>query len=269
MRLPLILLPLLLFAATVRGGPLAQGPLVGHTSATGALLWARAEWSGAYYLGVRPAGTEGWQVVAAEAIAASDYTLKWSVDGLEPAEEYEYQVFDKRGKPTHVELFRFRTAPGPNTPAQVQMAFGSCAANDESTARVWKRIQTVAPDAVVLLGDTPYIDSTDLAIQRRRYREFLGFAPLAETLSSTSLYATWDDHDFGRNDTDGNLPGKELSRQAFIEYHANPSYGDGAHGIYTSFRRGPIEVFLLDTRYFAATEPSPFAADKRASACSA
>ena len=32
--------------------------------------------------------------------------------------------------------------------------------------------------------------------------------------------------------------------------------------MYTSFRRGGVEVFLLDTRYFAATEPSPAAPDK-------
>ncbi|WP_455359546.1 alkaline phosphatase D family protein [Streptomyces sp. SYSU K21746] len=31
--------------------------------------------------------------------------------------------------------------------------------------------------------------------------------------------------------------------------------GDG-QGIYTSFRRGPIEVFLLDPRWFSRTEPS-------------
>ena len=37
-----------------------------------------------------------------------------------------------------------------------------------------------------------------------------------------------------------------------------PSYGNGIEGIYTRFRRGPFEVFLLDTRSFAATEPSPY-----------
>jgi alkaline phosphatase D len=53
------------------------------------------------------------------------------------------------------------------------------------------------------------------------------------------------------------LKGKENSRQAFLEYRANPSFGEGNEGIYTSFRYGPVEVFLLDTRWFARTEPSP------------
>jgi alkaline phosphatase D len=107
-----------------------------------------------------------------------------------------------------------------------------------------------------MLGDTPYIDSTELAVQRRRYREFFAVPELASLLRSTPLHAVWDDHDFGKNDTDGRLKGKEHSRQAFLEYHANPLAGDGKEGIYTSFRRGPVEVFLLDTRWFSGTEPS-------------
>jgi len=47
-----------------------------------------------------------------------------------------------------------------------------------------------------------------------------------------------------------------------MEYRLNSSYGDGSNGIYTKFRRGLVEVFLLDTRTFAATEPSPFDADR-------
>jgi alkaline phosphatase D len=115
------------------------------------------------------------------------------------------------------------------------------------------------PHAVVLLGDTPYIDSTDLAVQRRRYGEFVAVRELTDLLRSRPLYATWDDHDFGRNDSDGRLGGKQNARQAFLEYHANPSYGDGDEGVYTSFRLGGVEVFLLDTRWFAGTGPSPIA----------
>ena len=120
----------------------------------------------------------------------------------------------------------------------------------------------LTPDAVVLLGDTPYIDSVDLAEVRKRHAAFLAVPDFQKLVAGRSLYAIWDDHDFGRNDTDGNLPGKEKSRQGFIEYHANPSYGDGKQGIYTKFRRGDVEVFLLDTRFFAATEKSPAAPQK-------
>jgi len=115
------------------------------------------------------------------------------------------------------------------------------------------------PHAVVLLGDTPYIDSTDLEFQRTRHGEFVAVPDFSNLVRNKPLYATWDDHDFGRNDTDGRLDGRENSRRAFIEHRANPSYGDGNEGVYTKFRLGGVEVFLLDTRYFAGTGPSSVA----------
>ncbi len=112
-------------------------------------------------------------------------------------------------------------------------------------------------EALVLLGDTPYIDSTALETARTRHREFLSVPELAALVRRTPTWGTWDDHDFGRNNSDGRLAGKENTRQAFIEYRANGEYGGRSGGIYTKFRRGPAEVFLLDTRWFSRTAPSP------------
>lgn len=137
------------------------------------------------------------------------------------------------------------------------LVFGSCAREDRATARSWRAIRSVGPDALVLLGDTPYIDSTDLETQRRRYREFAAVPEFAALVAQTKLYSTWDDHDFGRNDTDGRIDNGN-ARKAFLEHRSHAGTGDGDRGIYTKFRMGPIEVFLLDTRTFAATEPSPF-----------
>jgi alkaline phosphatase D len=111
-------------------------------------------------------------------------------------------------------------------------------------------------DAVVLIGDTPYIDSTDLAVQTRRHREFAAVGEYQKLLQSRPCWWTWDDHDFGANNACGLLPGKENSRLAYTRYRPQINYGDGSGGIYTSFRYGPVEMFLLDTRWFAMTEPS-------------
>ena len=43
----------------------------------------------------------------------------------------------------------------------VRIALGSCADESEGTERTFNAIIQAAPDALVLLGDTPYIDSTD------------------------------------------------------------------------------------------------------------
>jgi alpha-galactosidase len=233
--------------------PLSHGPFIGHVTDHNARIWVRAERDCSLKLTVRDDSEVVWEQHE-EATAESDHCVVFDVDGLSQTTRYRFAVTGPDGSASGW----FETAPHPDSPSVVRIAFGSCAREDESTAAVWRRMGQAGADAVVLLGDTPYIDSTELGVQQRRYREFAKAPAMAELLSHTPWYATWDDHDFGRNDTDGNLPGKENSRHAFIEYHANPSAGDGVQGIYTSFRRGPVEVFLLDTRTFAATEPSPF-----------
>jgi alkaline phosphatase D len=75
-------------------------------------------------------------------------------------------------------------------------------------------------------------------------------------LASRPCWWTWDDHDFGANDASGLLPGKENSRLVYTRYRPQKNFGDGKDGIYTSFRHGPMEVFLIDTRWFAMTEAS-------------
>jgi alkaline phosphatase D len=117
-------------------------------------------------------------------------------------------------------------------------------------------------EGLVLLGDTPYINSSDLQVNRDRHREFLQMPTLASLGRHTPIWSTWDDHDFGGNDTDGNVADKETIRRVFAEYRANREFGDGKEGIYTRFRRGPLEVFVLDARYFAQTGASPVDPDK-------
>ncbi|MSU49724.1 MAG: alkaline phosphatase family protein, partial [Opitutus sp.] len=131
---------------------------------------------------------------------------------------------------------------------------GSCASFAESS--VWTRMAGECPDGMVLLGDTPYIDTTELRWQRWAYRRLASVPQFAAASMKVPVWGTWDDHDFGKDAADGTLPGKEHSRQAFLEYRANADAGENGQGVYTRFRRGPIEVFLLDTRWFARTEPS-------------
>lgn len=237
---------------------LTHGPLLGDVTPSSARVWARCAEPGRYTLVARRAGAAP-VATASEAKLENDRTIVWEVAGLEPSTRYEYEI--RRGDTTVFSASdaRFLTATPQTEPRVVRFVIGSCAREAEGDRAVWRRMAALDPDAVVLLGDTPYIDSTDLAVQRRRYGEFAAVREFADLLRSRPLYATWDDHDFGANDSDGRIEGKDDARRAFIEYHANPSYGDGREGVYTKFRIGGVEVFLLDTRYFARTGPSPIA----------
>jgi len=247
---------------------ITHGPFVGHVTSGTALIWARCSAAGEYQLTARGSGDTPAVRATTQPTPEHDWCVVWKLEPLQAATRYRYQI-TVRGKPLLVgdDFFfitpRSATQTGRSQSEPVRLTFGSCAREDAGSAAVWRQMAASNPHAVVLLGDTPYIDSTELAVQRQRYREFAAVPEFSKLVRNRSLYGTWDDHDFGRNDTDGNLPGKARSRRVFIEYRANPSFGDGRGGIYTKFRRGAVEVFLLDTRYFAATEPSPFAADRK------
>ncbi len=262
MRYPSITLVLLSLATPLAAQPITHGPFIGHTTLNSVVIWARAERAGPLELSIWPEDGGQKRNFVAEARPERDLCVVWTIKGLDSKRAYRYHLAGPGGQEIDDARFRFTTARRHPEPHVLKIAFGSCAKEDEGTAAVWRRIHQESPDAIVLLGDTPYIDSTDIETQRRRQREFAAFPAMRDLLRSTPYYATWDDHDFGRNDTDGRLEGKENSRRAFVEYHANGSYGDGERGIYTSFRRVSTEVFLLDTRTFAATEPSPFDPEK-------
>ena len=227
--------------------PPAQGPVLGDLTPTTVTIWMRDASPGTSRIDLYD--TSGTQVrqSSAQSLASTDNTVTVQLTNLEPDTRYAY-VIDG----AHQADWYFHTPP--RNSSQATIAFGSCAKEAEGSGRVWNRINALDPDALVLLGDTPYIDTTELKTQRRRYREFAAFPPFAKLAAHIPVYATWDDHDFGRNDTDGRLEGKENSRRAFIEYRPNPTAGEDGKGIYTSFRQGPMEVFLLDTRWFARTE---------------
>lgn len=237
------------------------GPLLGHLDTVRANVWFRASTEGRVELRVTGNDAEP-RVVSADALAEHDLCVTWTVDGLQPDRKYTAEVLpgkaagDAVGRPCVI-----HTTPDPGTPAKVQLAFGSCASSTKFFA-IWDRIAETGADGVVLLGDTPYIDRTDLPSNRQAHRQFLSIPNLAELIRTRPLWATWDDHDFGANDSDGTIKGKRQIRQAFCEYRALANFGDGDEGIYTKFRYGPVEVFLLDPRYFSQTEPSPVDPEK-------
>ncbi len=248
------------YPVLTEGHVLRQGPFIGHVEPTRAFIWGRAHQAGNYSLEVFEAAKK-IRTVKKSAVDTSDYCLVWELDGLTPGQTYRYSVSGGEGEQAVVSG-SLRTARRPTADGAVRLFFGSCADEKQGVNQLWNQARREAIDVVVLLGDSPYIDSTELLVQRQRYAAFASVPGMAALLRSTSWYGTWDDHDFGANDIDGRLEGKDRARRAFIEYHANPSYGDGQHGVYTRFRRGAVEVFLLDTRYFAATEPSPFGKHK-------
>lgn len=234
----------------------AVGPMIGHVDETTAKVWFRPAEPGTYELQVFAADSgQPITAVTAKSTAGTDLCLTWQVTGLESGNRYRYAIAKNASPIVSGPDYWFATAPDHRKPGKVCLALGSCA--DQNPLKLWTQMEERGAQGLVLLGDTPYIDSTSLVTARQKHRRFLKVPPLASLIRHTPTWGTWDDHDFGLNDSDGRMQGKENTRQAFLEYRANWNYGQEGEGIYTKFRSGPVEVFLLDTRWFARTERSP------------
>ena len=80
-----------------------------------------------------------------------------------------------------------------------RIVFGSCIRQDRPQP-IWTAVQAVEPDLLVLLGDNIYGDSDDMDVLRAKWDRLAtdpGFRAIADAVP---LLATWDDHDYGRND---------------------------------------------------------------------
>jgi alkaline phosphatase D len=73
-------------------------------------------------------------------------------------------------------------------------------------------------------------------------------------LKAMPHYATWDDHDYGPNNSAASYIFKEESRRVFMNYWANPSYGHGGEGIYTMLSYSDVDLFLCDDRWWRSAD---------------
>ncbi|MDE0960941.1 MAG: alkaline phosphatase D family protein [Planctomycetota bacterium] len=247
-----------------RSSGLSAGPMVGTVEADQVRLWCRAMEVGQKVEAIL-VDADGTELATATAVATveRDLTVELQLKTqMKPGHRYRYRVL-LDGVPVAVGADQVIVGP-PLKNGRATLVFGSCASPKHyGKDEIWQQIGAKEPQALVLIGDTPYIDTTDLELQRTAYRKFWQQPPIATLIRRIPVLATWDDHDYGKNDSVGTIPGRENSRQAFSEYHALGPIGDGAGaGIYSKHSMGPIDLFILDTRWFGQTEPSPFDRDK-------
>ena len=243
---------------------MTSGPVIGRVTPEKAHVWCRVDAQDRKVEGIL-LDLEGNELsrLAQTSSADSDFTVEFVFEkGLLPGETFRYRI-DVDGKPAAFEEDQRLEIPS-DGPSEARLVFGSCANKKVVKADgIWRAIRERKPHQLVFLGDTPYIDSTDLEKQRSAHRDFWKYPGLDQLVRSTAVASTWDDHDYGVNDAVGEIRNRHNSRQAFLEYHPLGSMGDGEDGgVYTRFRRGPVEVFLLDTRWYGKTELSPLDPEK-------
>jgi len=136
-----------------------------------------------------------------------------------------------------------------------RIAFGSCAHQDHPQP-ILKVAAGYTPDLFIFLGDNIYGDTDNMDTLRAKYRRW-GAKPEYKQLAATSkILATWDDHDFGRNDAGRHYPYKEASKEIFLDFFQEPqqsarrTHSGIYHVEYLKAQDKVVQIILLDNRSF-------------------
>jgi alkaline phosphatase D len=135
------------------------------------------------------------------------------------------------------------------------IAFGSCG-SQEREQPVLLRVVETKPDAFIYLGDNIYGDTKSIDTLRMKYQALADKPEFQKLKASTTLYATWDDHDYGWNDEGRHYVLRSETKQAYLDFFG--MQGDSTlndhegiyHTAYLEKNGKRIQIILPDLRTF-------------------
>ncbi len=258
---------------------LVSGPMLGYVEHREALIWLEVSPN------VNSVAVKYWKSDAPYYKALTNtYTgvlgqqfnpVKIILSGLEMNTSYQYQVVLNGVVQTMSYPMAFNTKKlweWREDAPDFSFIFGSCAyINEEAYDRpgqsygqstdIFKTMTEHRSDFMLWVGDNVYLREADWSSEfgiKYRYQHVRKMAELQPFLASRPQYATWDDHDYGPNDSNMSYELKEISLQTFTDYWGNKNFGEADNkGVYSNFTWGDAEFFLLDDRYHRWHENYP------------
>ena len=246
---------------------LQSGPMIGHVGAEEARIWIRLKKDAVVSASLRQ-GAREFRPAKMESLGEGFQVLHFQ--SLAPATETAVRLEVTRdGAAMETASVAFRTAPPSSPTGKVRIAFGSCSKVSQfRSGPVYQAIAEEKPDMMIFVGDNSYFivsDGSDRHFETtgetgdwtsregmiRRHLITRNHPDLQAMFRRIPCYAVWDDHDYGPNNADRTFALKEEALLAFRRMWGNPAYGSAqSPGIFSSFRHGPAEIFLMDNRYY-------------------
>ncbi len=276
-RLGRNLLLLLFFATAITARAqtandlLEAGPMLGYVEIQEANLWIQTTKPVEYEIRYHPKGEEN-NTMSYHGMTKSSAsnTAHIKLADLSYGTTYDYDLYLEGNRVelpyntsfTTKPLWQYRTSP-PN----VSIALGSCLfINDKKSDRpgegygkgtdILPEITKKNPDMMLWLGDNVYYREPDFyskPAMDERYKDARNTEDMQALLANTINLATWDDHDFGPNNSDRSYRMREETLDIFKRYWANPSYGtEETKGVFTKYKYSDVELFFMDDRYHRA-----------------
>lgn len=148
----------------------------------------------------------------------------------------------------------WRALPDAATPL-TRIGFGSCL-HQNKPQPIWRSVIGAKPDVFVMLGDNVYGDvkSDDLRELKAAYATQAAHPEFGKAVSAFPMLATWDDHDYGKNDGGADFKHRDAARDVFNAFWKGSGslVGAPANALYNARMFGPegkrVQLILLDTR---------------------
>lgn len=175
---------------------------------------------------------------------------------LDPKETYELIVIDSRGMTADRRLFRALDL----AKKRARVAVISCMNDELKTEQLgmWKALLSDNPDVILMIGDNVYADRVPNKMPTGeqiwdRYVDTRWALAFFKSSVLIPVVATWDDHDYGRNDSDRTSSVKEEARDVFHAFFPQlkpaPAFAR-AHGVGSSWSAFGLNLALLDNRTY-------------------
>jgi len=266
---------LVLASSLHAAGRIVAGPMLGYQEHREVLVWLETESATRVELVVTEAGRTGpGRPLAPTRTLANPIGTQvhhFVVDGLTAGTAYAYSVLiDGLAQPApNAQIFQTKAQwEWRSAPPDVRFLVGSCSyLNDPpydrpvsadrpaygTTPEIFRTMARRGGDLMLWLGDNLYLREQDWS---SRYGIFYRYSydrrhpDVQPLLAAMPHYGTWDDHEFGPNDSNRGYEMKDTTLDAFRWYWPMRSGGEPDNpGIYTRFKQGDAEFFILDGRY--------------------
>lgn len=270
-----MLLQFITLTILAQSAKVESGPMLGYNTLREVGIWVQAsdecDVSIKYWPSADRSDIKSTKPLAVQYEKAHTATI--SIGYLEPGTTYTYQIMldgvasSEELMFTTQKLWHWRESP-----PKFSFVAGSCMyANEEKYDRrgkpygqgndIFEQIAKEPADFMMWLGDNIYLREADWNSRSgiyHRYSHMRQVPQLQKLMTTMHHYAIWDDHDYGPNDSDWTYWNKDITKEAFQDFWANPNYGvGGSEGITGTFWWNDCQFFLLDNRWYR----SPQAAD--------
>ena len=258
--------------SAVRAGTLVSGPMLGYSAHREAAIWLEVRDARSvaidYWLAGHPETQRTATLTDLPVTPVGGQIAQFRLGLLEMGATYDYRVSIDGRKQEFPYPLRFRTHPlweWHTPPPDIRFLFGSCAYLNEAQydrpgepygkgTEIFRHMADTGADFIIWAGDNWYYREPDFdSVSGLWYRASHDRATpdLQHLFAAMPNYATWDDHDYGSNDSNKSFELKDETLRIFKSYWANASYGEVDNpGVYSKFFCGDAAFFLMDDRWY-------------------